>query len=108
MKNYVQRGENITVPATAAVASGEPVVIGALVGIAAGDAEIGADLDMVTAGVFDLPKVGADAFDIGDVAYLDAATKLMTNNDAAGTNPRFGVAVTVAGATTGSVHIRLG
>ena len=43
MKNFVQRGENIAVPAPAAVTSGAGVLIGALFGVANGDADTGAD-----------------------------------------------------------------
>ena len=64
MKNYVQKGENITVTAAAAAASGAGVLVGNLFGIAAGDAAIGEDLDLVTVGVFAMPKVATDAFTV--------------------------------------------
>ena len=106
MKNYVQPGNNVTVPSPAAAVSGEVVVIGTLVGIAAGDAATGADLDLVTEGVFTLPKVSALAIAIGDLIYYDGATKLV-NKTAAG-NTRIGLAVTAAANPSGTVQVRLG
>ena len=81
MKNYVQKGENITVPAAAAANSGDIVQVGALVGVAAGDVEIGEDLDLVTVGCFSLPKLSTDAVDVGDVLYFDAANGVVTLDD---------------------------
>lgn len=106
MRNYIQPGETITVPSPANVLSGEPVAIGELIGVAAGDAATGADLDIATVGVFDLPKVAALAIGIGDVLYLDAAAKLVSKT--ASGNIRIGVAVTVAANPSASVHVRLG
>lgn len=54
MKNYVQRGDTITVVASATTVGGAVVAIGDLIGIAAGDAALGEPLDVVTVGVFDL------------------------------------------------------
>jgi len=107
MKNYVQKGENLTLPAPAAIISGEVVVIGELHGVAAGDAESGADFDLVTEGVFDLPKVSTDVFAIGDPVYFDAATKLVTSDDDSGANALIGVAVTAAANPSGAVNVKL-
>ena len=65
MRNYVQPGDGITVPAPVAIAVGEIVTIGALTGIAAPDAEAGADVSLALRGVFDLPK-GSEIFALGD------------------------------------------
>lgn len=105
MKNHVQKGENITIPSPAAVASGDLVVVGALYGVAAGDAEAGADLDLVTAGVYTLPKVSALAVNIGDKIYFDTSTKLV--NKTASGNTYIGVAVTSAANPSGAVNVRL-
>lgn len=107
MKNQVQRGENLTIPALAAVSSGDIVQVGAILGIAAGNAASGADCDVVTVGVFDLPKVSTDAVDIGDILYFDAGTGLVTLDDDTGANAKIGVAVTAAANPSGSVNVRL-
>lgn len=105
MKNYIQKGENLTVPAPAAVLSGEGVVIGAIFGVAAGNAAQGANVDLVTEGVFSLPKVAAQAVAIGDKLYWDSAAKLVTKT--AGSNTYIGVAVNVAPNPSGYVAVRL-
>ena len=77
MKNFVQRGCNITVTTpTGGVSSGDPVKIGALFGVAAYSAPAGAPLEISTEGVFDLPKA-AVAFNQGDKAYWDATNKVL-------------------------------
>ncbi|WP_019092534.1 DUF2190 family protein [Komagataeibacter europaeus] len=58
MRNYVQNGQVITIPAPVDTASGDLVVIGSLVGVASGDAAVGDDLDVERNAVFDLPKNG--------------------------------------------------
>ena len=105
MKNYVQKGENITLPAPAAVVSGAPVLVGKLFGIAAGDAAQGAPLDLVTTGVFRLPKVSTQAVEIGAKLYFDAAAGLVTTT--AGSNAYVGVAVEPAANPSGEVAVRL-
>jgi predicted RecA/RadA family phage recombinase len=107
MRNYVQPGENITITATAAATSGEGVLIGNLFGIAAGNAEIGDSLDLVTVGVFDMPKVSTDVLAVGDLVYWDAANLLVTADDASGANELIGLAVTAAGNPSGTVNVRL-
>ena len=105
MKNYVQAGVNLTVPAPADVTSGLPVVIGSLFGVAAGDALTGGDLDLVTEGVFELAKVSALAIAIGDKVYFDSATKLV--NKTASGNTFIGVAVSDAADPSATVNVRL-
>ncbi|MFP7570396.1 DUF2190 family protein [Marivita sp. S2033] len=105
MKNYVQTGDNITIPATVAVTSGEVVIAGELIGVAAGDAGIGETVDLVTRGVFNMSKVGVDAFTIGAPVFYDEAVGLVTT-EAAG-NPEIGLAVTDAASASGAVNVRL-
>jgi predicted RecA/RadA family phage recombinase len=105
MKNYVQKGENITVTSATAASSGEIVKIGSMIGIAAGDAAIGDDLDLVTTGVFELPKVSTDALAVGDTVYFKSADDAVTST--ASGNTKMGVAVTAAGNPSGTVNVRL-
>lgn len=108
MKNYVQKGETLTIPAPATVESGDIVVAGALIGIAAGDAASGADLDLVTEGVFTVPKVSALAITLGAVVYFDESAELVTTDDDEGGNPRLGVAVAAAANPSATVNVKLG
>ena len=64
--NFVQPGDTLTIPAPADVLSGGVVIAGTIVGIAAGDADSGDTVDVHVTGVFTLPKVGADAFTLGE------------------------------------------
>jgi predicted RecA/RadA family phage recombinase len=105
MKNYVQKGENLTLPAPYDVASGGGVKSGLIFGVAAGDALSGADVDLVTVGVFTLPKVSTDVFSIGAAVYWNDTTKLVTTTTSG--NTKVGVAVTAAPNPSGSVNVRL-
>lgn len=105
MKNFVQTGINLTLPAPDDVVSGQGVVIGNIFGVAAIDALDGADVDVVTCGVFDLPKVSALAIAIGDRVYWDNTAKLITKT--ATGNALVGVAVTTAANPSGAVQVRL-
>ena len=105
MRNFIQKGENITLPAPADIRSGDGVLVGSMFGVAAGHALAGEDLDLVTVGVFGLPKVVAQAMLVGDPIYWDPAAKLATKTAAGGT--RIGVAVETVAAQSGTVAVRL-
>jgi predicted RecA/RadA family phage recombinase len=105
MKNFVQAGSNLTFPAPVAVASGDVVIVGEIKGIAAGAAAIGADVDVVVTGVFDLPKTAANAFALGAAVHWNATTGLATST--ASGNTKLGVATEAALADTATVRVRL-
>jgi predicted RecA/RadA family phage recombinase len=107
MKNFIQPGSTITLSAPAAVASGAGVLVGAIFGIAAHDAGSGEPVETVTTGVFDLNKIGSEAWSVGDKVYWDdantRATKIATDNTL------IGVAIATVGSgadeTTGRVRL---
>jgi len=103
--NYVQKGDTLTIPAPAAVLSGGVVIAGDIKGIAQGDAESGKPVDVKTVGVWELPKVGANAFALGGAVYWDATAKLATTTSSG--NTKLGVAVEAAAASTAAVKVRL-
>jgi predicted RecA/RadA family phage recombinase len=105
MKNYIQPGKTVTLPAPAATASGDVVTIGSLTGIAAGDAATGEPLDLTLEGVFDLPKVAANDFAVGAPVYWNSGSALATTT--ASGNARIGTAVAAAAASTAAVPVRL-
>lgn len=105
MRNYVQRGDTLTLTAPAAIASGDVVAVGSIIGVANGDAANGAPVDVDTVGVFRLPKVSALAIAAGDVVYFDAATKLV--NKTASGNTKLGVATEAAANPSPTVAVRL-
>lgn len=106
MKNFVQAGSTLTIPAPHAVASGDVVLAGNIIGIANGAAASGADVDVTTTGVFTLLKVGADAFTLGAPVYWNSTTKLATTTASGNTEIGTAVAVAVAGAATLRVRIK--
>lgn len=103
--NFIQPGNVITIPAPAAIDSGAVVIVGSIIGVAAGDAASGAGLDLHTGGIWDLPKVSADAFTLGAVVYWDAVASLATVT--ATDNTKIGVAVAAAGNGAATVKVRL-
>jgi predicted RecA/RadA family phage recombinase len=105
MRNFVQRGTTLTLPAPATVVSGAGVQVGSIFGVAAEDCAQGGPVDLTVEGVFTLPKVAAQALAIGDAVYWDAVGKLVTS---VGTgNQRIGVVVVMAPNPSGSVDVRL-
>lgn len=105
MKNFVQAGSALTIPAPAVVASGDVVQAGSIIGVAAGSANAAQPVDVIVTGVFQLSKVAADAVTLGAVIYWNAATKLATVT--ASGNTKLGVATEAAAASTGTVRVRL-
>jgi len=105
MKNAISNGVNLTLPAPANVASGAGVLVGSIFGVAAIAALSGEDVDIVTRGVFSLPKVSALAIAIGDKVYWDDTAKLV--NKTSSGNTLIGVAVSAAANPSASVDVRL-
>ena len=100
MKNYIQKGEAITVIALAAVAAGEGVLIGdGLFGVAVNAAGIGDEVTLLTEGVFELPADATVA--AGDVVEWNTGELLPI---AAGV--KIGVAITASAA--GLAQVKLG
>lgn len=89
MKNFIEAGDTLTVPApTGGVISGGVVIIGSLKGVAGSTAAAGVSVAVKTTGVFELPKVSAQAWTVGAPIYWDAtagnATTTSTDNTAIG------------------------
>ena len=103
--NLIQPGDNLTLIAAAAIASGEVVVQGSLFGVALTSAATGEKVDVATGRVWLLPKVAADAFTAGAPVYYAAGTKLATST--ATGNTRIGVAIEAAPANAAAVKVRL-
>jgi predicted RecA/RadA family phage recombinase len=78
MKNYIQPGENITLTMIADVLSGAGVLIGAIFGVAQGDALTGVPCVLVRKGIFELAKTSAQAWTVGAKLYWDNTAKEVT------------------------------
>lgn len=107
MKNYVQPGGTLTLTAPYAVTSGNGLLVGSIFGVAAGDAASGATVEAALTGVFDLTKIGSQAWTVGAKVYWDDTNKRCTT--VATDNTLIGVAVEAvasgAGDTIGRVRL---
>ncbi|WP_205926999.1 DUF2190 family protein [Rhizobium sp. P32RR-XVIII] len=107
MKNFLQPGHSIdiTVP-SGGITAGLPVIIGSLIGIASVTALEGDRASIARVGVFDLPKVSAQAWTQGAKIYWDAAAKLATTVSTS--NTLIGIAADVAANPSVSGPVLLG
>lgn len=82
MKNFIQPGDTLTVPApTGGILSGGVYVSGSLIGIATTTAAVGIPVAVKTKGVFELAKVSAQAWTIGQPIYWDSAANNATTSN---------------------------
>lgn len=105
MRNYVQRGENLTLSAPVDVLSGDGVLVGSIFGVAAEDALTGSDVDLVTVGVFNLPKAASLVISTGDPVFWDNTARAVVKT--ASGNTRIGVATATAANPSAAVAVRL-
>ena len=103
MRNFVQPGEVVTVTAPATVKSGDGVLVGSLFGIAATDADQGAEVELAVVGVFDLPALVP--IDAGAPVYWDDTGKVVAASALVG--PLVGVALLAVGAQGTVARVRL-
>ena len=107
MKNYVQKGDVITVPApSGGVESGDGVLIGTLFGVALSDAAATEPVPIQTTGVVELPKTSELAIAVGDRVFWIPADGAV--NKTATSQVNIGVAVSVAGDPSPTVLVKLG
>lgn len=109
MKNYLQPGDKLTVPAPATVTSGSGTVIGgSLFGVATHDAANGVTCTFLTEGVVELPKLSTAVFAVGDrVAWDVSASQLISSSFAAADVLNVGVVVEAAGNPSATAKIKL-
>ena len=100
MRNKVQKGRVITVTAPYAVSGGMGVLVGALFGIAAGDAANGQPVEIDREGVFDITAVTADTATQGAKVYWDNTARRITTT---ATNNTLVGAVTEAKSGTATI-----
>lgn len=107
MRNFIQAGNTITVPAPYALTPGQGARIGQIFGVATSDAAAGADVALDLTGVFELVKIGSQAWTVGALVYWDDANRRCTS--VATANLLIGVAAAAvaggAGNTTGRVRL---
>ncbi|MDS9468609.1 DUF2190 family protein [Paracoccus sp. MBLB3053] len=103
MKNYIQPGNQVSIPAPADVSSGQGVLAGSLFGVAVHDAATGADLELALKGAYRMAKATGAVWTVGARLYWDDTAKAVTVT--ANTNKLIGVALAAAGSadTAGEV-----
>ncbi|MTH57646.1 DUF2190 family protein [Paracoccus litorisediminis] len=103
MKNFIQPGQQISVPAPAAVVSGQGVLVGSLFGVAVHDAASVASVEISLRGAYRMTKAAGSAWTVGARLYWDDTAKAVTAT--ASTNKLIGVAIEAAdsAATSGAV-----
>lgn len=105
-KNFIQEGENMTVPAPYDVVSGAGAKVGVLFGVAAFTALSGVDVVISTEGVWSLAKVSAQAWTVGAALYWDDSAKLVTTATTTG-NLHIGCAAAAAANPSATGLVRL-
>lgn len=107
MKNFIQRGKSLTLTApSGGVESGGGYKIGQLFVVAAAGAAEGGRFEGMTEGVFELPKLAAQAWTPGQLVYWDAANSRCTSASANGLLP-IGCAVLAAANPSATGRVRL-
>ena len=107
MKNYVQPGNTITLSAPYAVTSGDGLLVGAIFGVAAGNATLGDPVETAVVGVYDLKKVASQAWAVGDKIYWDNTAKNTTKTLTSNTLIGVATDVVAGGATDLIGRVRL-
>ncbi|MDU9416117.1 DUF2190 family protein [Pseudomonas sp. zfem005] len=85
MKTFIQHGDCITVPApTGGTLSGQLYKVGAFVGVAATTEAQGDPVVLKLTGVFELTKISAQAWAVGDPVFMNTTSRALTNVSATG------------------------
>ena len=106
MQSYIQAGDTITLAMPYDRTSGQGVKVGQVFGVCANTALSGTDNEVKTKGVFEITKVGSQAWTVGALVYWDNTNKRCTTS--ASGNLLIGAATVAVGAgageTTGTVR----
>jgi predicted RecA/RadA family phage recombinase len=105
MRNFVQPGDVVTLTAPYAVASGGGLLVGVLFGVATSSADENDLVEAKLTGVFELPKIAAQAWAEGERVYWENSDKKCTTSPVGTT--LIGVAVAVADNPSDTGIVRL-
>lgn len=106
MKNFIQKGDVLTLTPSAAVASGVGFLFGTLFGVATSDVVISTPGEFRVRGVVDIGKTAAVAVSVGARVFWDPVGKVV--NTTAVAQQCVGVAVETVAGTATTVKILLG
>ena len=103
MRNYVQPGNVIEVPAAEeAVVAGQVVAVGAILAIANGSAAVGESYNATRCGVFEVPKAGGGALTQGQPVYWDVSAGVFASSGTPAVGDVSGAAVAWEAAASGA------
>lgn len=105
MKNYVQEGDTLTLTAPYARSAGEAAKIGAIIGIACNDVANATEGEFAVTGVYDVAKVSAQAWAVGDKIYWDDTAKNFTTVTTSNTLAGVATAAAVNPSATGRLRL---
>lgn len=105
MKNYIQKGDILTLIAPYARSSGQGALIGSIFGIATNDVASGASGEFIVEGVVELAKNSAEGWTQGELVYWDDTNKVCTATSTS--NKLIGVAVAAAANPSATGIVRL-
>lgn len=107
MATFVHDGDAIDYTPSSAVAAGDVVVIGELIGVAKHPIAANTRGALAVVGVFDFPKAGSTVFAAGDKAFWDATGGRAVTTDGNGANKLLGKVTAAAGNGPTLVRVRL-
>jgi len=106
MATYVYAGDRVPYTPAAAVAAGDVVVQGDLVGVATAPIAAGTTGTIAVQGVFAFPK-GSGAISAGAKVYWNATNQIVVTTDGGGANKLVGKVVTAATTADTTVQVLL-
>lgn len=107
MKNYIQKGDTLTLTPNIAVAGGVGFLHGVgLFGVAVADVAANTAGEFLTEGVVDIAKTSALAIAVGDRLFWDATNKVVNKTTTA--QQCVGIAVEAAANPSATVKMKLG
>ena len=107
MKNYIQKGDLVTITAPANVSAGQLVRVGLLAGVAQTTALSGQPVEIATEGIFDVTKAGSQAWTVGAAIYGTGTNTLTATTATTTGNIFLGVAVAAVGSGAGETVGRI-
>lgn len=106
MRNEVYReADELSLPVGAGVKSGDPVMVGALPGVAATDADADGNATVWMHGAYRIPVTTTTALAVGDPVYFVTSSGALSTTDNTGANALFGYALTEKGTTAGETVV---
>lgn len=101
--NFIQPGDTVTLTAPYDVDSGDGVLVGAIFGVAQGDAAETESVEAKRTGIWTLPKTSAQAWTLGQRIYWDDTQKECTTTASGNTPVGAAAAVAANPSATGRV-----